>query len=66
MESAQHNKKLISKFNEIQEEILILGWNGIIERYHPDMNCDEAGAAKTFKMYKSIYDNMKKRIIVQD
>lgn len=64
MESAKH-KKLISKFNEIQEEILKIGWNGIIEKYHPDMNCDDAEAAKTFKMYKSIYENMKKRIIVE-
>ena len=65
MESAHRNKKLISKFNELQEEILKIGWNGIIQKYHPDMNCDDDEAAKTFKMYKSIYDNMKKRIIVE-
>ncbi len=65
MESAQNNKKLISKFNEIQEEILKIGWNGIIKKYHPDMNCDDPEADKTFKMYKGIYENMKKRIIVE-
>ena len=65
MESVQRNKKLITKFNQIQEEILKIGWNGIIQKYHPDMNCDEPESEKTFKMYKSIYENMKKRIIVE-
>lgn len=64
MESAKRSSRLISKFNEIQEEILKIGWNGIIQKYHPDMNCDDEDSAKTFKMYKSIYENMKKRIIV--
>jgi len=31
MESIQRNKQLINKFNEIQEEILKIGWNGIIQ-----------------------------------
>ncbi|NMB34547.1 MAG: hypothetical protein GX992_10055 [Clostridium sp.] len=64
MESTQRNKQLLTKFNEIQEEILKIGWNGIIQKYHPDMNCFDVDPSKTFKMYKSIYENMKKRIIV--
>ncbi|MFZ5986265.1 MAG: hypothetical protein ACOYWZ_03950 [Bacillota bacterium] len=64
MESAR-NKKLITKFNEIQEEILRIGWNGVIQKYHPDMNYEDPESSKTFKMYKSIYENMKKRIIVE-
>ncbi|HOM02116.1 MAG TPA: hypothetical protein PLH43_04735 [Acetivibrio sp.] len=64
MEPIQHNKQLISKFNEIQEEILRIGWNGIIQKYHPDINCDDENSAKVFKMYKSIYENMRKRVIV--
>lgn len=64
MESVQRNKQMITKFNEIQEEILKIGWNGIIQKYHPDINCDDENSAKTFKMYKSIYENMKKRVIV--
>ncbi len=65
MESAQNKQKLITKFNEIQGEILKIGWNGILDKYHPDINCDDVDAAKTFKMYKSIYENMKKRMIVK-
>ncbi|NLL04253.1 MAG: hypothetical protein GX270_00370 [Clostridiaceae bacterium] len=65
MESAQNKQQLITKFNEIQAEILKIGWNGILEKYHPDVNCEDVDAAKTFRMYKSIYENMKKRMIVQ-
>jgi len=59
MESIQRNKQLINKFNEIQEEILKIGWNGIIQKYHPDINCDDENSEKTFKMYKCIYENMR-------
>jgi len=65
MKSAEDKQKLISKFNEIQEEILKIGWNGIIEKYHPDMNCDDVDPLKTFKLYKSVYENMRKRMIVR-
>ncbi len=65
MDSAKDKQKLVTRFNEIQEEILRIGWNGVLEKYHPDINCDDLDAAKTFKMYKSIYENMKKRMIVQ-
>ncbi|AUG57365.1 MAG TPA: hypothetical protein DCE02_04635 [Ruminiclostridium sp.] len=65
MNSSQHSKKLITRFNEIQEEILRIGWNGIIQKYHPDMNCDNPNSAKLFKMYKCIYENMKKRVFVE-
>lgn len=41
MESTQRNKEMITKFNEIQEEILRIGWNGIIQKYHPDINCED-------------------------
>lgn len=65
MESQEKNKQLVTKFNEIQDEILRIGWKGIVEKYHPDINCDDPDAAKTFKMYKSIFENMKKRVLVQ-
>jgi len=64
MKSAEDKQRLISKFNELQEEILKIGWNGVIKKYHPDMNCDNANAAKTFRLYKSVYENMRKRMKV--
>lgn len=64
MKSAEEKQKLLLKFNEIQEEILKIGWKGILEKYHPDVNCDSVDAIKTFKIYKHIYENMRKRMIV--
>ena len=61
----EKNQKLIAKFNYVQEEILKIGWQGVLERYHPDMNCDEPDAQDIFKMYRAIYENMKGRLIVQ-
>jgi len=49
MESIQRNKQLINKFNEIQEEILKIGWNGIIQKYHPDINCDDEKFRENFQ-----------------
>ena len=65
MKSAEDKQKLITMFNQIQEEILRIGWNGILEKYHPDMHCNDSGAQKTFNMYKNIYENMRKRMLVQ-
>lgn len=65
MKSSEDKQRIITKFNEIQEEILKIGWNGIINKYHPDMNCDNANAAKMFKLYKRVYEDMRKRMILQ-
>ena len=61
----EKNKELIAKFNDVQEEILKIGWQGILERYHPDVNCDEPDTQEIFKMYRAIYQNMKGRLIAQ-
>lgn len=56
------NDHIIDKFNEIQEEILAIGWNGILNIYHPDTNIDHPEAFKIFQLYKEIYESMKKRL----
>jgi hypothetical protein len=61
-----NKKKIIHKLNEIQDEILIIGWNGIIEKYHPDMNPDNPEASSTFKLYKHVYENIKNRILLSE
>ena len=63
MESTQRNKELITKFNEIQEEILRIGWNGVIQKYHPDINCDAANSAKVSKCTRASM-KYEKRVIV--
>lgn len=56
--------KVIKKLNEIQSEILLIGWNGIIAKYHPDVNIDDPDAAQVFQLYKTVHENMKQRITI--
>jgi len=56
------NLKLTDYFNKIQDEIMLIGWNGIVERYHPDVNPNDKESFRIFRMYKNVYLNMKKRL----
>jgi len=62
--SLNENERLIAKFNKIQDEILRIGWKGILENYHPDSNIDHPEASKLFQLYKEIYETMQKRLIL--
>lgn len=64
MESSKNNERIIEKFNEIQNEILRIGWKGILQTYHPDTNHEHPEAFKVFQLYKEIYENMKKRLVI--
>jgi hypothetical protein len=64
MKNDQKRKKIITKLNEIQAEILLIGWNGVIEKYHPDFNIDDQDANNVFKLYKHVYENMKQRVSI--
>lgn len=59
------DKRILEKLNEIQEEILRIGWSGILKHYHPDTNTTHPDAMKVFQLYKEIYENMKKRLIIE-
>ena len=58
--------KIIEKLNDIQEEILEIGWNGIQEKYHPDVNVDDPEAFAIYKLYKHIYEKMQNRIKITE
>ena len=58
------DKNIVNKFNIVQEEILRIGWKGIVEKYHPDVNMDHECSWKLFELYKEIYANMQKRMVV--
>jgi hypothetical protein len=62
--SSKNNERIIEKFNEIQNEILRIGWKGILQVYHPDTNSEHPEAFKVFQLYKEIYENMKKRLMI--
>jgi hypothetical protein len=47
----------------MREEILKVGWKGIMEKYHPDVNTEDPAANELFKMYKFVYESMKKKMM---
>ena len=64
MDGVMYDERVINKFNEIQNEILSIGWRGILRNYHPDTNINHPEAFKIFQLYKEIYENMKKRLYI--
>lgn len=64
MNNTEKKKKIIQKLNELQIEILTLGWNGILEKYHPENNIENPDAENIFKLYKQVFENMKKRVSI--
>lgn len=53
---------VLDKFNEIQHEILLIGWDGILKKYHPDINMVEQ-AMDIFTLYKEIYNSILMRVM---
>lgn len=48
-------------FRAMQDEIISVGWGGIIQKYHPDINVDEPAAMALFELYRFVYNTMKKK-----
>jgi hypothetical protein len=57
--------EVVKKFNKIQNEILEIGWIGVLRYYHPDINLQHPKPFDLFALYKEIFQNMKKRAIVK-
>ena len=62
----QEKLEIIGKLTNIHKkmeimklEIMDIGWNGILNKYHPDINCEEPASNEIFNMYKILYDIMK-------
>lgn len=64
MDAQENNEKVLKKFNEIQQEIIKIGWTGVLNKYHPDINLGADNAFELFKLYKEIYLLMKKRLTI--
>jgi DnaJ-class molecular chaperone len=43
----------------VRNEISQLGWNGILQKYHPDVNVNREDAFRFFTFYKEVYEDMK-------
>jgi DnaJ-class molecular chaperone len=51
------------RVQQMREEILKIGWQGVMKKYHPDVNTNESAANELFSMYKFVYEDMKKKIV---
>ena len=52
------DERIMEKYNEIEAEVLQIGWSGILEMYHPDVNVNHIRAFEIFQTYKSIYERL--------
>lgn len=59
------NKKTgaIERAIKMREEILNFGWQHVVKNYHPDVNISDPAANELFRMYKYIYDDMKRKFL---
>lgn len=49
-----------ARVSAMKREILEVGWDGILARYHPDINIDDPAAGPLFELYRFVYDSMEK------
>ncbi len=47
------------RYRQMCQEIETLGWDGILERYHPDNNVKDPGAMELFDLYRFVRKTMK-------
>lgn len=59
------NKKTgaLEKVLKMREEILNIGWQNIVNNYHPDVNTSDPAANELFKMYRFVYNDMRNKLI---
>ncbi len=48
----------IANYVAMRKEIAQLGWGGILQKYHPDINVDDPAAFPLFELYKFVYSTM--------
>lgn len=49
----------------MQQEILKIGWKGILSKYHPDINTTDPASKELFAMYKYVYEDMVAKLKVK-
>jgi hypothetical protein len=45
----------------MRKEIESIGWGGILQKYHPDINIDDPAAFPLFELYKFVCSTMHKK-----
>ena len=44
----------------MRREIESIGWSGIVQKYHPDINVGNPAAMALFELYRFVYKTMRK------
>lgn len=50
----------IANYVAMRKEIQQIGWGGILQKYHPDINMDDPAAFPLFELYKFVYSTIEK------
>ncbi len=50
----------LQRYRAMRDEITELGWGGILNMYHPDINVDDPAAPELFALYRFVYEEMQK------
>ena len=59
LEQANEALGFAARVNAIRQEILEGGWDGILARYHPDVNMGDPAAYPMFELCRFVYSTMK-------
>jgi uncharacterized protein YbcI len=59
-----NREKIMKKLKEIENEIIEIGWQGIVAKYHPDINIQDPNAVSLFRLYRNVYDYIKKQLAI--
>jgi hypothetical protein len=51
----------IANYVAMRREITELGWDGILAKYHPDVNINDPAVWPLFELYRFIRDGMDRR-----
>lgn len=49
----------------MKDEINEIGWQGVVEKYHPDVNLEDPAAHPLFEMYRYVYNDMVKNMEIK-
>jgi len=61
IDNLQKDREIMAVLNQMQGEILRIGWLGVAKKYHPDINPDKPLTEEKYKVYRAIYDHMKEK-----
>ncbi len=56
LEESNRVSGALTRFEAMKKEIQEIGWNGILAKYHPDINIDDPAAFPLFEMYRFAYN----------